>query len=664
MFSVIVSEKGGPERRETFESSEINVGRVPDNDLTLPKSNVSKRHARVLYRDGRFIVTDLKSTNGTYVNGRKIAQATIVREGDKIYIGDFILRVEAAPTSPLMKAPSRNGASPSAPPAESELPDPPFALRPPEQASNLGAHRAEPVSGVDQDLVSHFPLDRDPDEHTSQNVVAASQLHRAPMGRPSSPGFASPEPATSLTKTATTLSVPPPSTMTSGQSQPPMQGRRRASGTFDMEGRTQAPPPPAASHGTLSKLMERLSAIIDISALDTYPSDSDTLITSISQALSDCVATMKIAGELRDIDSEALLLAARRELFELGPLTSALLSEEFSSVLVAGHASVLFMQGRKAMPSEFAFSSEQAVLRVIQRLCALSERPLLEGEAYVQRRLPRGVQMTAILPPMSEQGHVIVLRLPQHNDTTVDDLVRTGTVSRTMASFLSICASVGANILIVGARGANPSMVLSALAQPTSIEERAVLVQDDDGLTLSQPSSITLAPREGNEGEAIQAVAAVSRLCADKIVINLLSAPPIGEVLDVILQGTQGVLMAMRAPTLKHALGRVCASSAMRHPGIALDAIYEAIANSFDLVLEVTKLRDGRHRVTRVAELLRDGSELKIRDIWTFVVDRTASGGTIEGTFQASGVVPVIAEDLVARGELLDASLFKRHASR
>src|SRR5277367_4801797 len=95
MFSVIISEKGGAERRETFDRTEINVGRVQGNDLMLPKGNVSKRHARLLFRDGRFIVTDLKSTNGTYVNGRKIAQATIVREGDKIYIGDFVLRLDA-----------------------------------------------------------------------------------------------------------------------------------------------------------------------------------------------------------------------------------------------------------------------------------------------------------------------------------------------------------------------------------------------------------------------------------------------------------------------------------------------------------------------------------------------------------------------------------------
>src|SRR6202035_2146369 len=94
MFTIIISEKGGTERRETFDKNEINVGRVQGNVLMLPKGNVSKHHARLLFRDGRFIVTDLKSTNGTYVNGRKIAQATIVREGDKIYIGDFILRIE------------------------------------------------------------------------------------------------------------------------------------------------------------------------------------------------------------------------------------------------------------------------------------------------------------------------------------------------------------------------------------------------------------------------------------------------------------------------------------------------------------------------------------------------------------------------------------------
>src|SRR6187549_780613 len=104
MFAIIVHEKGGAERHEVFDAAELSVGRVQGNELMLPKGNVSKRHARLLFRDGRFIVTDLKSTNGTYVNGRKIAQATIVREGDKIYIGDFVLRLDGG-QAPQIDAP-------------------------------------------------------------------------------------------------------------------------------------------------------------------------------------------------------------------------------------------------------------------------------------------------------------------------------------------------------------------------------------------------------------------------------------------------------------------------------------------------------------------------------------------------------------------------------
>src|SRR5579863_6898489 len=117
MFTIIISEKGGAERKESFDRNEVNVGRVQGNDLMLPKGNVSKHHARLLYRDGRFIVTDLKSTNGTYVNGRKISQATIVREGDKIYIGDFVLRLETAASASSSSLSPHPFASPSAPSA-------------------------------------------------------------------------------------------------------------------------------------------------------------------------------------------------------------------------------------------------------------------------------------------------------------------------------------------------------------------------------------------------------------------------------------------------------------------------------------------------------------------------------------------------------------------
>src|SRR5690348_9422747 len=179
MFSVIISEKGGAERRETFDKTEINVGRVQGNDLMLPKGNVSKRHARLIYRDGRFIVTDLKSTNGTYVNGRKIAQATIVREGDKIYVGDFVLRIEAGPGAQAPRMPSGEfGAQMSAgdihiePPHSSAGP-PSVQAKPGTGAGLTGEQFAQDAGG--------FADDGDLEEPGPAHVPAPPRVPRPPQ---------------------------------------------------------------------------------------------------------------------------------------------------------------------------------------------------------------------------------------------------------------------------------------------------------------------------------------------------------------------------------------------------------------------------------------------------------------------------------------------------
>src|ERR1700754_2493041 len=94
MFAIVITEKGGEQRRISFNKAEITIGRVQGNDIVLPKGNVSKRHSRIVLKDGKFIIVDLKSTNGTYVNGRKITSPLVVKGSDKIYIGDFILSIE------------------------------------------------------------------------------------------------------------------------------------------------------------------------------------------------------------------------------------------------------------------------------------------------------------------------------------------------------------------------------------------------------------------------------------------------------------------------------------------------------------------------------------------------------------------------------------------
>ncbi len=94
-YTIVITEKGGKPRAEVFDQGEITIGRVHGNDIVLPKGNISKRHSRIVQRDGKFIIVDLKSTNGTYVNGKRISAPLVLKDGDKLYIGDFTITLES-----------------------------------------------------------------------------------------------------------------------------------------------------------------------------------------------------------------------------------------------------------------------------------------------------------------------------------------------------------------------------------------------------------------------------------------------------------------------------------------------------------------------------------------------------------------------------------------
>ena len=96
MYAVVITDEGGVRRRLDFSKPELTVGRVQGNDIVLAKRNVSKQHARLTLQDEQAVVVDLNSTNGTWVNGRKITAAQPLKQGDKIYIADFFITLESA----------------------------------------------------------------------------------------------------------------------------------------------------------------------------------------------------------------------------------------------------------------------------------------------------------------------------------------------------------------------------------------------------------------------------------------------------------------------------------------------------------------------------------------------------------------------------------------
>src|SRR5258706_14647821 len=94
MIKLTMTEKGGEPKALSFDKDEVSIGRVSGNDIVLPKGNVSKRHSKLVLRDGHIQVTDLQSTNGTYVNGKKITEPLVLVASDRVYVGDFLIVID------------------------------------------------------------------------------------------------------------------------------------------------------------------------------------------------------------------------------------------------------------------------------------------------------------------------------------------------------------------------------------------------------------------------------------------------------------------------------------------------------------------------------------------------------------------------------------------
>ena len=76
-------------QNQVFRGTEIILGRDPTCECVLPSETVSARHARFAYHHAQWWLEDLKSTNGTLVNGETITTAIVVIPGDQIHCGDI-----------------------------------------------------------------------------------------------------------------------------------------------------------------------------------------------------------------------------------------------------------------------------------------------------------------------------------------------------------------------------------------------------------------------------------------------------------------------------------------------------------------------------------------------------------------------------------------------
>jgi len=112
------------------------IGRLPDNSLQIDNLAVSGHHAKIYFNDGHYVVEDLGSLNGTYVNNKRVGQATLIH-GDQVLIGKHV--VEFKNEGSIALGASQPKAGPAAPKLDSTM------VLDTRQAQNMIAEKGAPM---------------------------------------------------------------------------------------------------------------------------------------------------------------------------------------------------------------------------------------------------------------------------------------------------------------------------------------------------------------------------------------------------------------------------------------------------------------------------------------------------------------------------------------
>ena len=622
-FSVILTERGGPTRRLDFDAEEITIGRVDDNDICLPRGNISKKHTKVVVKDGKIIVLDLKSTNGTYVNGKKVAGPQLIRPSDKVYIGDFILNVEPPDFAAQAEGDGSERDADVSPPAEADAPPAADALPTPVE-SPAPSEQAAPAARVAR---AGAPPEQARDSRGARTNAALRQRFG-------------------------TTPAPKP---------PPRAAAVRPNAKA-------MPDTSSAEYGQVMMVVhDRLIEALDLRRLDIDALGKDELRLRAEATVHEIVSKMDASGELDPLlDREELVSDVLNEALGLGPLEIYLADETVSEIMVNAPAEVYVERSGRLERVQKAFSSPRAVLGVIERIVAPLGRHVDESSPLVDARLPNGSRVNAIIPPLALKGPALTIRKFRRHLLAVSDLVALRALTGAMAEFLETCVKARRNIVISGGTGSGKTTLLNVLAAYIPEGERIVTIEDAAELQLPQEHCVRLEARPPNiEGKGAvtirDLVRNALRMRPDRIVVGECRGGEALDMLQAMNTGHDGSLTTLHANSPRDALARLETMVLMSGMDLPLRAIREQVVSAVNLIIQQQRYADGTRRICAISEVRgMEGDAIALADVFRFEQDGFDPEGRVIGRFVATGVVPAFYQDLQQRGIAVNAEVFQQ----
>ncbi|MFM7029288.1 MAG: CpaF family protein [Chakrabartia sp.] len=363
-------------------------------------------------------------------------------------------------------------------------------------------------------------------------------------------------------------------------------------------------------------------------------------------------------------ERETIVTEIQNDILGLGPLEPLLADARVSEIMVNGPDKIYFERNGKIERADMSFSSERHLLNVIDKIVYQMGRRIDEASPMVDARLPDGSRINAVIAPVALDGPSLTIRRFPETPLRMADLVDKGSLTHSMAALFEGIVKSKLNVVISGGTGSGKTTLLNILSGYIPDGERIITLEDTAELQLQQDHVLRLETRppniEGLGEISMRALVKNSlRMRPDRIVLGEIRGDEVIDVLQAMNTGHDGSLTTIHANSPRDALGRMEYLVGLSGLEISARSIRQQISSAINVLIQTSRLSDGRRRITSVHEITgMEGDVISSQEIFIFDRTGTNADGSIIGRYRATGVRPLFCETLKRLGFDLPDSVF------